>query len=193
LQLVVLDIKYIFAFQCFLTISCNSISISVSISIVFRYLCGFYLSDDGAKIAKEWNTAKDGSNLNDALVSKGYNNKDLSPLAAVKLKFVRGVGQDAIVEAFNDAFKGLDADAIASFKAATKKVIGEKGMKEGEEFSFFWFGESNGLVVSKNGVPIEAVPNTPKVKELEKRLLGVYLNNTNTVSPELVKSITENA
>ena len=92
----------------------------------------------------------------------------------------------------NDAFKGLDADAIASFKAATKKVIGEKGMKEGEEFSFFWFGESHGLVVAKNCVPVETVPNTPQVKELEKRLLGVYLDNKTSVSPELVKSITEN-
>ena len=35
-------------------------------------------------------------------------------MAAVNLKFVRGVGQDAIVEAFNDAFKGLDADAVTA-------------------------------------------------------------------------------
>lgn len=156
-------------------------------------MCGFYLADAAAEVAAQWNAAKDGSMLQDAIVTKTFNNKNPSPIAAVTLKFVRGVGQDAIVEAFNDAFKGLDADAITSFKEATKKVIGEKGMKDGEEFTFFWFGDSNGLVVSKNGVPLESVPNTPKVKELEKRLLGVYLDSKTSVSPELVKSITENA
>ncbi len=153
------------------------------------YLVGFYMGEKATQVANDWKSAQ--GSLHHALVEKAFGGKK-DPMAAVTLRFVRGVGQDAIVEAFNEAFKGCDTDAIASFKEATKKVIGSNGMKEGEEFSFFWFGDSHGLVVAKNGVAVETVPNTPKVKELEKRLLGVYLDEKTTVSPELVKSVAAN-
>ena len=118
--------------------------------------------------------------------------KNSGPMAAVNLKFVRGVGQDAIVEAFNDAFKGLDEEAVLAFKTATKKAIGDKGMTTGEEFSFFWYGDGRGLVVAKKNGEMHSVPSTPKVREVEQRLLGVYLDSKTSVSPELVKSINEN-
>ncbi len=153
------------------------------------YLVGFYMGKDAIAAAKKWSAAQ--GSLQETLITDAFAGKG-DPMAAVTLKFVRGVGQDAIVEAFNEAFKGLDPEAIVCFKEATKKAIGEKGMKEGEEFSFFWFGDSNGLVVAKNGAAIEQVPNTKAVKELEKRLLGVYLDNKTSVSPELVKSVTDN-
>jgi hypothetical protein len=112
-------------------------------------------------------------------------------VAAVNLKFVRGVGQDAIVEAFNDAFKGLDADAVTAFKVATKNAIGEKGMANGEEFCFFWYGDERGLMVAKGG-SLHSVASSPAIKAVEQRLLGVYLDSETSVSPELVKSVNEN-
>jgi hypothetical protein len=112
-------------------------------------------------------------------------------MAAVNLKFVRGVGQDAIVEAFNDAFKGLDADAVTAFKVATKNAIGEKGMANGEEFCFFWYGDERGLMVAKGG-SLHSVASSPAIKAVEQRLLGVYLDSKTGVSPELVKSVNEN-
>ncbi len=125
--------------------------------------------------------------LQDSL--NGLTYKGPGPIAAMNLKFVRGVGQDAIVEAFNDAFKGLDADAITAFKTATKNAIGDKGMNTGEEFTFYWYGDERPLIVAKKNGQIHSVPKSPKVKELEQRLLGVYLDSKTTVSPELVKSI----
>jgi len=127
--------------------------------------------------------------LQDSLTALNY--KGPGPMAAVNLKFVRGVGQDAIVEAFNDAFKGLDADAINAFKVATKNAIGEKGMQNGEEFSFFWYADERGLVVLKGG-SLHSVASSPAIKAVEQRLLGVYLDGKTSVSPELVKSVNEN-
>ena len=100
------------------------------------YLVGFYMGKDAIAAAKKWSAAQ--GSLQETLITDAFAGKG-DPMAAVTLKFVRGVGQDAIVEAFNEAFKGLDPEAIVCFKEATKKAIGEKGMKEGEEFSFFWF------------------------------------------------------
>lgn len=104
---------------------------------------------------------------------------------AAKLTFVRDVGQQALMDAFNGAFQGCDAASVASFKSALGETIGGNGMKTGETVTFFWMSASGGLHVEKNGVVSPAV----RAPELERKLLQVYTDPTTGVSPELIKTL----
>lgn len=105
--------------------------------------------------------------------------------AATTLHFVRDVGQQTVVDAFNDAFQGVDAASIASFKSALGETIGSNGMKAGECVTFYWMNASSGLHVEKNGVVSPAV----RAPELERKLLKVYTAPDTAVSPELIKTL----
>ena len=152
------------------------------------YNAGLYLSDAALKVAKDSKT-KDPeleslpTALGDYLVQSGQ--KSPQGELATRLVFVRDVGQSSIVEAFNDAFKGCDTVVVDKFKKAYGEAVGVDGMKKGESCTFIWLNGSGGLVVEKNGVVTPLATSA----ELEKRLLQVYLQPKQAVSPELVKCI----
>ena len=76
------------------------------------YMIQFYVDGDALKCVDAWKKGGGESSLSDALI-KGNVGKNNSPIAAVNCKFVRDVGKDKVVEAFNEAFKGCDPEAVA--------------------------------------------------------------------------------
>lgn len=148
------------------------------------YMVSCYLNDSAMRAGKD---SKEGDDLPSNLLSSAKGQKD-GPLVAINSKFVRDVGKDKIVESFNEAFKGCDENAVSKLKAHLGSVIGDSGMKKGEEFQFYWYGQpSKGLVIVKNGTVRETEASTD-MKALQERLLNVYIG-PNTVSPELKKSL----
>lgn len=109
--------------------------------------------------------------------------------ATVTLKFVRNVTKPQVVDAFNEAFAGLEASEIAGFKNELARNVGEDGCKVGEEIVFQWIG-GGGLAITRGGE--QAGGSCYRSDGIEKRLLEVYVDKKRTVSPELVKCIEEN-
>lgn len=155
------------------------------------YTVGIYLSEAALKTAKrskshdaELNAlAADLSNHNKAPVKLHH-----EPQVAAKLSFLRDVGQSSIVEAFNDAFKGCNPEAVAAFKKAYGEAVGPNGLKKGESCTFYWMSGQGGLFVESRGI----VTPLAKSQELEQKLLNVYLNPGAAVSPELVSCLKNN-
>jgi hypothetical protein len=154
------------------------------ITSVNVYLCGMYMSSGSQEIAKKWKADGSHGQLADALLSSSNSSKS-GPRASVTLRFVRTVGTDKVVEAFNDAFTGCDASV---FKSALSASIGKEGCKDGDEISFMWIGQDS-MLITKNGSFAETVSGQGDVCN---RLLNVYLNPTMAVSAELVNSVTDN-
>ncbi len=147
------------------------------------YMTGLGLSKSAVKNAQAWKKASNqSSSLADVVVNTIENNGN--PIAYVPLRFVRDVTTSQIVEAFNDAFKGIDPNEIAIFKVSLGKTVGSDGMKTGETVNFFWM-DGGGLMITKDGKP----PQTLRSDVLEKRLLEVYVDPKICVSRELVASI----
>jgi len=147
------------------------------------YLIALSLSDDalqGGKMALFC-----GNKLTEALLGTKNSTQDssLAPRVSTRLKFVRQVTTAQVVEAFNEAFQGCNAEAVSNFKTILSSSIGSNGMKVGEEITFYWL-KTGGLLFEKDGETSEVI-NDP---EIEKRLLEVYVDPSRTVSPELVNS-----
>jgi hypothetical protein len=109
--------------------------------------------------------------------------------ATVTLRFVRNVTKAQVVDAFNEAFAGLDVNEIAGFKSELARNVGDDGCKVGEEIVFNWIG-GGGLAITRGGE--QAGGSCYRSEGIEKRLLEVYVDKKRTVSPELVKCIEEN-
>jgi hypothetical protein len=101
---------------------------------------------------------------------------------------VRAVTKAQVVEAFNDAFKGLEAGEVSGFKEALGKAVSDQGLKVGEEMTYYWL-DSGELVISCNG-SISGEPIAPNA--VTRRLLEVYLDPSRAVSADLLTSIQEN-
>lgn len=106
---------------------------------------------------------------------------------SVTLKFVRNVGKDKIVSAFDDAFVGCNKDAIILFKLSLDKSLGGVDLNQNDTLEFYWI-EGGGLRIAKNNVMREHIA----LPEIEKRLLEVYVDDKRTVSKDLVASIRSN-
>ena len=104
------------------------------------------------------------------------------------MKFVRNVTKSQVVEAFNEAFTGLNPDEVNQFKANLSYNVREDGMKVGEEIVFTW-QSGGGLMITRSQGESGQVYRSDGI---EKRLLEVYVDTKRTVSPELVKSIQDN-
>jgi hypothetical protein len=157
------------------------------ITAVDVYLCGCSLSGESVQRAQAWKAAGSTSSLPEALLAPAGSKGKAGPKVAVALKFVRAVSTSQVVEAFNDAFKGLPADEVAKFKAALAATVGDAGLKVGEEIGFYWLNP-NGLVITKNGDVGDVLVND----DLCLRLLGVYLDPKITICPELLASVDTN-
>jgi hypothetical protein len=109
------------------------------------------------------------------------------PAVTVVLRFVRDVDSKKVSEAFNDLFAGVAPDRIANFGKQLSTAVGETGMKTGEEVMFVWM-EGGGMKFIKNGVVGGGVNDS----EIERRLLGAYLDPAKAVSPELLSCFNAN-
>jgi hypothetical protein len=103
------------------------------------YLAALALSPSAVLSVKNWKTSKSHDALTEVILQQGHQAK-VAPAAdetkaTITLRFVRAVGKSQIVEAFSDAFKGVDAASIAAFKEALSGAIpGDSGLKVGDEF-----------------------------------------------------------
>jgi Chalcone isomerase-like len=152
------------------------------------YLAGLYLSTEALLMAKNWKKSQSADVLSDVVIrpDRAGKNPD-EATAAVTLRFVRGVSKTQVVDAFNDAFKGCDKEAVEDFRAALAGALPDAGLKVGQEFTFVW-AKNGHLKVLKEAYVSKSVTST----EVSKRLLDVYVNPAKTVSKELVESTKEN-
>ncbi len=103
------------------------------------YLAALALSPSAVTSVKNWKSTKSSDALTEVILQQGHQAK-VAPAAdetkaTITLRFVRAVGKSQIVEAFSDAFKGVDAASIAAFKEALSGAIpGDSGLKVGDEF-----------------------------------------------------------
>jgi hypothetical protein len=147
------------------------------------YKVGFCLSAEALKKGKE--AIISGQKISDLVLEESKSSSaDYIPALSVPLIFVRSVSTNMVVDAFNDAFAGCDPAAVTQFKTVLRDSIGAGGMNVGDEITYYWL-KGGGIVIAKNGVAGGMMRN----KEIEKRLLDVYVDPSRTVSPDLVKSI----
>lgn len=99
------------------------------------YLAALNLSPEAVVVAKKWNQSNKADSFASQLV--GCNGTSNGPKATVSLKFVRDVTTANVVEAFNEAFSGCDANAVTKFKSLLSSVIGKDGVKNGEEVCMY--------------------------------------------------------
>ena len=151
---------------------------------VHVYSIDLSLGKDALKDAKAWS-----ANSDKTLVATVFDNvqqkQDGHSAIAINLKFLRVVSTTQIVEAFNDSFKGLDTALTNKFKDQLREAVGPNGFATGNTLEFFWLN-GGGLVISVQG----DIKGIFFGKEIEKRLLEVYIDSQRTVSPELVTSLT---
>jgi hypothetical protein len=155
------------------------------------YLVGINLSKSAQQSGKDWalNHKSDVS-----LVQHIMGNPTTKLPAEVKvsatLRFQRDISKDQFLTAFEEAFKGCDADAIVDFKARIGKVIAAQGngaVTKKEELVLYFL--DNGTVLfSLNGVFGEKLENVA----LNRRLLEIYIDPARTVSKELFTSLEKN-
>ena len=151
------------------------------------YLVGVGVSKHGVKKALEWDNQK----ASGATISKFLLDYEYTPYkqvqVAVLLKMQRSVTKAQFVEAFRDSFVGVNAQNYQAFQSALEKCIGDGGLQQGEEMTFYWL--TNGeLVFAKNG----AVGGDINIEEISYRLLDVYTDPKRAVSMELYQCIDKN-
>lgn len=155
------------------------------------YLIGLSLPASVIKSLKHWKKTGDpATSLADVILQKetSRNTGTDRTMVAVTLKFVRAVSKAQIIQAFEDALIGCDKKAISDFRDAMSKVIdGDRGLKTGDILHFDWPKEG-GLVVSSE----KRVGSEVKSPEVARRLLEVYIDDTRTVSKDLVRCLKEN-
>ena len=154
------------------------------------YLTALNLSSKSLTVGK--NCMKKGANecqlADDLFECIQKTPKSANAEATITLKFVRNVTKSQVVEAFNEAFAGLNPDEVNQFKANLSYNVREDGMKVGEEIVFTWQA-GGGLMITRSQGESGQVYRSDGI---EKRLLEVYVDTKRAVSPDLMKSIQEN-
>lgn len=109
-------------------------------------------------------------------------------IVSVKLRFVRSVSQTQMIQAFEDALRGCEAASIAEFRAGLLSIIDkDRGLQAGDVLRFDWPKQGGILLTSGN-------QQDSRIKDqgLAQRLLEVYVDDTRTVSKDLVKCMMDN-
>lgn len=148
------------------------------------YLIGLNLTPDALSRSKA--ALIKNSNIAEAMLNS--TTKGNFPEVAMNLNFVRSVSTQQVVDAFDEAFVGCNPESVMKFKTSLKDVIGQHGMKNGERISFFWKADGGLLIAKDHG----AIGTVIQDREIELRLLEVYVNPSRTVSKQLTTSIAEN-
>jgi hypothetical protein len=152
------------------------------------YQIGVAVSHHALSKAIQWNTARkyEGGPLSTYILQKEPTIANRVQVA-ISLRMKRGVSKAQFIEAFREAFVGVQADAFAAFEGIIEKCLGEAGVKTGEEVIFYWLNNGE-LVFVKNG----EVAGSLKIEEISRRLLDVYTDPSRTVSKELYDCIEKN-
>ena len=114
---------------------------NIFITELHVYLVGIHLNDKALERVKSWKMEKSEELLSTILLpvlseESSYfpfsNNvkKNESPVS-IKLRFVRNVNKEKIVDAFSRAFKGLSKEAVTDFQSALNKALGDNGFVSG--------------------------------------------------------------
>ena len=153
------------------------------------YLIGLSLSPTALGAAKLWKfREKSCDPLAEILLQKQTprsSGDDNEIFASVSLKFMRSVTKAQMVQAFQEALLGCDKDATAEFNDALDRCIDrEKGLQKGDVLNFDWTS-GGGFVVSSD----QHVSRVILDVGLAKRLLEVYVDDSRTVSVDLIKCI----
>jgi hypothetical protein len=114
-------------------------------------------------------------------------NLDGQPVAFITCRFVRDVGLNSILDAFQETFTGLPSEDVLEFRNQLGAAVGSQGVKKGDEVIFAWL-HRGGMKILLNGVVGGQVRNSL----VEERLIEVYVDQKRTVSPQLLQSLHEN-
>ena len=153
------------------------------------YLIGLSLSPTALGDAKLWKSQeKTCDPLAEILLQKQTprsSSNDNEIIVSISLKFVRSVTKPQMVQAFQEALLGCNKDATAEFNEALDRCIDrEKGLQKGDVLNFEWTTGGGFVVSSDQHVSREIVD-----VGLAQRLLEVYVDDSRTVSVDLVKCI----
>jgi hypothetical protein len=124
-----------------------------------------------------------------AVLASQVTNPNLNgqPVAFVTCRFVRDVGLNSILDAFQETFIGLPSEDILEFRNQLGAAVGAHGVKKGDEVIFAWL-HNGGMKILLNGV----VGGQIKNHLVEERLIEVYVDQKRSVSPQLLQSLHEN-
>ncbi len=149
------------------------------------YQIGVAVSNHALSKAVQWSAAKkyEGGPLSTFILQKEPTVANRVQVAII-LRMRLGVSKAQFIEAFREAFVGVQADAFGAFESIIEKCLGEAGVKTGEEVIFYWLNNGE-LVFVKNG----EVAGSLKIPEISQRLLDVYTDPTRSVSKELCDCI----
>lgn len=149
------------------------------------YQIGVAVSSHALSKAVQWNAARkyESVPLSTYVLQKEPTIANRVQVAII-LRMKRGVSKQQFIDAFKEAFVGVEANAFAAFEGIIEKCLGEAGVKTGEEVVFYWLNNGE-LVFVKNG----EIAGSLKIEEISRRLLDVYTDSSRTVSKELYDCI----
>lgn len=151
------------------------------------YLVGVGLSNHALKKAIEWDNNKSTGSLLSNFLLQRETTAYKQVQVAVVLKMQRSVTKAQFIEAFRDSFVGVKPENYEAFQVVLAQCIGENGLKQGEEMTFYWL--TNGeLAFAKNG----ELGGQVSIDEISYRLLDVYTDPKRAVSMELYQCIDKN-
>jgi hypothetical protein len=152
------------------------------------YMIGINFSQSGSALAKEWNAKHSGEGSLPAYIMKSCSEKIASDIpVSATLRFMRQVTKDQFLTAFDEAFKGCSPDAVADFRKVMGAAIESGVVKKGDELVLYWMNNGD-IAFALNGAFGGHLTN----RELNQRLLEVYIDPSRTVSKELYTSLENN-
>jgi hypothetical protein len=154
------------------------------------YLVGLGLSKDSMQKAVEWVKTPEESRKplsSYVLPKKGLSSQPKTIKAGVMLQMVRGATKQQFVEAFREAFAGVNVEHFNNFQPLLESCMGDKGMQAKDEMGFFFMNDGS-LILAKNG----EVKGSITIPEINERLFDIYSDPKRAVSKELTTSISNN-
>jgi hypothetical protein len=113
--------------------------------------------------------------------------KEDDSTATILLHFHRAVGKQQFINALMESFDGFQAAEIEPFKKYLDAIVEADGLIIGDRIEISWL-KNGGVCISKNG---KISTCFGRKKDIEVRLLEVYLDPKRSVTPDLIKSITD--
>ena len=149
------------------------------------YQIGINLSHNGVALAKEWESEQKGKVSLAAYLMRSCKHKLATEVTvSATLRFCRQVTKDQFLNAFDEAFKGCSPDAVAEFRSTMGSAMSTGVVAKGDDVSLFWL-DNGEMAFALNGVLGDRLTN----RELNQRLLEVYIDPARTVSKELYTCI----
>lgn len=149
------------------------------------YMIGINLSKKGESLAKVWNAKHTSDCSLAAFLMKNTDQKLASEVTvSATLRFCRQITKDQFLAAFDEAFKGCSPEAVADFRTIMGSAISSGVVAKSDELVLYWL-DNGDIAFALNGVFGDRLTN----RELNQRLLEVYIDPARTVSKELYASL----